>query len=481
MRSAPFPPLVAGSEGLERRPVAPDALRRRMAEVYGVREAELLPVRGALHGAELALRLMAPGGVVAGAERADWRQLARIYRASLGGGAKPALRLVASPGFEGEPALTEADALNAAPGVELLVIDESLIEFADAASLAAFATRCESAIVLRDLSFAYGLAGAPCGALIASEATIARLEAVLEPNALASPVVKLALAALDPTRVSLNDARIAEVKTERARMQAALAGANVGRAEASAGPFVYIAPRNDEAAAALRRAGVDAPVRADGALRLDVRQRAANDRVLSALGAAIPFDAGRVAEVVRETLETRIAVRVDLDGGPRAAIDTGIGYFDHMLAQVATHGGFSIALTCKGDLEVDAHHTIEDCALALGQALKQALGDKRGIARYGFLLPMDEAEAKVSIDLGGRAYDVFEGVFAAPLIGAYPTEMTEHVFRSLAQSMGAAIHVAVTGENDHHKTEACFKAFGRALRQATRIESAETPSTKGVI
>src|SRR5262249_13769733 len=125
--------------------------------------------------------------------------------------------------------------------------------------------------------------------------------------------------------------------------------------------------------------------------------------------------------------------------------------------------------------------SIEDCALALGQALNAALGPRKGIARYGFVLPMDEAEARVSIDLGGRPYLVFDGTFAAPALGAYPTEMTEHVFRSLAQTLGAAIHVSVTGENDHHKTEACFKALGRALRQAIRVDGVELPSTKGVI
>lgn len=152
-----------------------------------------------------------------------------------------------------------------------------------------------------------------------------------------------------------------------------------------------------------------------------------------------------------------------------------------MLQQVALHGGFALELTCKGDTEVDLHHTIEDCALALGQALSQALGQRRGIGRYGFVLPMDEAEAKVSIDLGGRPYLVFDGTFAAPLLGGYPTEMTAHVFRSLSQTMGAAIHIDVKGENDHHKTEACFKGFGRALRPALRIEGEAIPSSKGVL
>ncbi len=189
----------------------------------------------------------------------------------------------------------------------------------------------------------------------------------------------------------------------------------------------------------------------------------------------------RRAEVVRETRETHVAVMVDLDRRAAPSIKTGVPFYDHMLEQVAQHGGVALNVSCKGDLEIDAHHTIEDCALTLGQALKQALGERRGIARYGFVLPMDEAEAKVSIDLGGRPYLVFEGAFAQPALGDYPTEMTEHVFRSLAQSMGAAIHVSVTGENDHHKTEACFKAFGRALRQAIAIEGQDLPSTKGVI
>jgi len=155
----------------------------------------------------------------------------------------------------------------------------------------------------------------------------------------------------------------------------------------------------------------------------------------------------RRAEVVRETLETRIVATVDLDREGASDIASGIGFYDHMLSQVAAHGGFSIFLRCEGDLEIDSHHTIEDCALALGQALKQALGDRRGIGRFGFVLPMDEAEASVSIDLGGRPYLVFDAAFTAPLIGAYPVEMTEHVFRSLSQSMGASIHVAATGEN----------------------------------
>ena len=189
----------------------------------------------------------------------------------------------------------------------------------------------------------------------------------------------------------------------------------------------------------------------------------------------------RLGEIVRKTKETEIVVSVDLDRAAPVRISSGVGFFDHMLEQVAHHGGFSLTLSCTGDLHIDAHHSIEDCAIAFGQALNAALTDRRGIARFGFVLPMDEAEAKISIDLGGRPYLVFEGGFTAAALGAYPTEMTEHVFRSLSQALGATIHVSVTGQNDHHKTEACFKALGRALRQAIRIEGAELPSTKGVI
>lgn len=189
----------------------------------------------------------------------------------------------------------------------------------------------------------------------------------------------------------------------------------------------------------------------------------------------------RRAELLRETRETKIALSLDLDKQAPPEIATGVGFYDHMLAQVAQHAGIALKLTCSGDLEIDTHHTIEDCAIALGQGLKQALGDRHGIARFGFLLPMDETEAKISIDLGGRPYVVFEGDFKAPLLGEYPTEMTEHVFRSIARGLGASIHVAVSGDNDHHKTEACFKAFGRALRQAIAIEGDQLPSTKGII
>jgi imidazoleglycerol-phosphate dehydratase / histidinol-phosphatase len=189
----------------------------------------------------------------------------------------------------------------------------------------------------------------------------------------------------------------------------------------------------------------------------------------------------RRARLQRQTKETNIEVAVNLDATAPIHIVTGIGFFDHMLEQLAKHGGFSLQLTCQGDLEIDEHHTVEDCALALGEAIRRALGFKVGIARYGFLLPMDEAQAQVAIDLSGRAFAQFSGHFTREAVGGLPTELVPHFFRSLADSLGAAVHVSVTGENTHHMIEGCFKGVGRALRQAFRRESDELPSTKGIL
>jgi len=191
--------------------------------------------------------------------------------------------------------------------------------------------------------------------------------------------------------------------------------------------------------------------------------------------------AARRAQVLRKTKETRVALEVDLSREGPSSVSTGLGFFDHMLEQIAKHGGFALDLKCTGDLHVDEHHTIEDCALALGQALREALGDKRGIARYGFLLAMDEAEAQVALDISGRPHFVWEGRFNRERVGDMPTELVPHFFRSLCESLGAALHLRVRGENSHHMIESCFKGVGRSLRQAIRLEGTELPSTKGVL
>lgn len=211
-------------------------------------------------------------------------------------------------------------------------------------------------------------------------------------------------------------------------------------------------------------------------------------------------DAPRMAVVERNTRETRIRVELDLDRVATSEIHTGLGYFDHMLDQIGKHGGFFLALRCDGDLHIDEHHTVEDSALALGQALRQAIGDKRGIGRYGaaaenasesggqvdhlqgsIVLPMDETLARAALDFSGRPYFVFDGVFPREKVGELPTELVTHFFRSLCETSGLNLNLAVRGDNAHHMVEACFKAFARALRQAIRREGRELPSTKGAL
>jgi imidazoleglycerol-phosphate dehydratase/histidinol-phosphatase len=189
----------------------------------------------------------------------------------------------------------------------------------------------------------------------------------------------------------------------------------------------------------------------------------------------------RQAAVQRKTRETDIDVFVDLDAGGGSEVRTGIGFFDHMLDQLASHGGFRLDLTCRGDLHIDEHHTVEDCALALGEALDKALGDRRGIGRYGFVLPMDESLAQVAVDLSGRPVLVFEANFQRPVVGELSTEMVRHFFHSLSQSLGAALHLKVEGENTHHMVEALFKGAGRALKPALARQGSAIPSTKGVL
>lgn len=192
-------------------------------------------------------------------------------------------------------------------------------------------------------------------------------------------------------------------------------------------------------------------------------------------------NAPRRATVQRTTRETRISVTVDLDRVAEPVIHTGLPFFDHMLEQIGKHGGFALELHADGDLHIDEHHTVEDCALALGQALREALGDKRGLSRYGFSLPMDEALATVALDLGGRAYLVFDGSFRRERVGDLPTELVEHFFRSLCDAGALNLNLSIRGDNDHHKVEACFKAVARALRQALQRDGSQVPSTKGAL
>jgi len=189
----------------------------------------------------------------------------------------------------------------------------------------------------------------------------------------------------------------------------------------------------------------------------------------------------RKASVVRKTKETDIKIDIDLDGSGSSSISTGLGFFDHMLDQLARHGNIDLNIQVKGDLHIDEHHTVEDTGLALGEAFIKALGDKRGIERYGFCLPMDDCLAQAAIDFGGRPWLVWEAEFKRERIGEMPTEMFHHFFKSFTDTSKSNLNIKVEGTNEHHKIEAIFKAFAKAIKMAVKREGHQLPTTKGII
>ena len=513
----PFPPLSDGplSAGLNRYPEPqPERLTRTLAGLYGVNRENLVATRGADDAIDVLVRAFCrpgedsvaiPAPTFSAYEHFAKLQGARVVKVPLGAGfdfdasayiaalssvAYLKLAFICSPnnptGNEVAPeqVLKVADALPET----IIVLDEAYLEFSSVPSLAAKAAKRPNLVVLKTLSKAFGLAGARIGCAIGNAELIAIAGRALPPYPLPSVSIEAAMGALAPSRRALHDDRIARIIAERERMAPLLARSpNVRSVRSGGGNFLFLEVEDPEALAVkLRALGIRVrfrPNAAPGGVRLTISTEAENAAALAAFGLTELAAPTRRGELVRDTKETKIAVAVDLDRAAPRRIDTGIPFYDHMFDQVAAHGGFSLTLSCDGDLDIDAHHTIEDCAIALGSALSQALGERRGIGRFGFALPMDEAKAEVLIDLSGRPFSRFEGSFQASHIGAYPTEMTRHIFRSLADSMSAAIHVKVEGDNDHHKTEACFKAFGRALRQAIRREgnADELPSTKGML
>lgn len=511
----PYSPLSEGAlaAGLNRYPEPqPARLKKAMAALYGVSPENLVVTRGADDAIDILVRTFCRPGddcvSICTPTFSAYAHFARLQGARVievpldlnfefdpralidAGSREPNLKLafVCAPNNPtGNPVpLAAIDSVRLALPDTIVVVDEAYIEFSEAESAAERAASTENLVVLRTLSKAYGLAGARVGCAIGHPRTIALLARALPPYPLPSLSIEAAMAALSPSRRAVHDERIARIKADRERIAERLAGSPLVKSVRSGGGnFLFLEVGDPEGLERkLKRLGIRVrfrPNAAPGGLRLTIGAEAENDAALAAFEVAPGAAPGRRAELARDTRETKIAVAVDLDRAAPRRIATGLPFYDHMLDQVAAHGGFSLILSCDGDLDIDGHHSIEDCALAFGTALSRALGDRRGIGRFGFSLPMDEAKAQVLVDLSGRSYSVFEGRFEASHIGAYPTEMTRHVFRSLADSLGAAIHVRVEGENDHHKTEACFKALGRALRQALARDGEALPSTKGVL
>jgi histidinol-phosphate aminotransferase/imidazoleglycerol-phosphate dehydratase/histidinol-phosphatase len=511
----PYPPLVEGTlaASVNRYPEPqPARLKMAMAALYGVQPENLVITRGADDAIDMLVRTFCRPGIDAVSickptfsAYAHFVRLqgARLLELSLDENFdfcadafiaavkdEPSLKLafICSPNnptgneIAPEVLLKVADALPET----IIVVDEAYLDFASTPSVVNEAVRRPNLVVLKTLSKAFGLAGARIGCAIGEPELIAIAAKALPPYPLPSLSIEAAMSALAPSRRAIHRERIERLKAERDRLVPLLEQSPlVKKVWKSGGNFIFL--RVDDAeglSRKMRELGIRVrfrPNAAPGGLRLSIGTEQENAIALAAIGLPNEAPAVRRAEISRDTKETKIAVAVDLDRASPRKVDTGIAFYDHMLDQVAAHGGFSLLLSCDGDLDIDGHHTIEDCAITLGAALKQALGDKRGIGRFGFALPMDEAEAQVLIDLSGRPFSKFEGDFEASHVGAYPTEMTAHVFRSFADSMGAAIHVKVEGENDHHKTEACFKAFGRAVRQAIAVDGSALPSTKGVL
>ncbi|MFN3944748.1 MAG: histidinol-phosphate transaminase [Allosphingosinicella sp.] len=510
-----YAPLVDGSlaAGVNRYPEPqPTALRRTMAALYGVPPESLVVTRGGDDAIDILIRAFCRGGedavAVCQPTFSAYAQFARLqgarvietrlgpdfafdpdaFLATVRGEPNLKLAFLCSPNNPTGDPIAPADVLRLCEALPdtIVVLDEAYIEFAELDSLAPEAARRDNLVVIRTLSKAWGLAGARVGCAIGTAELIGLVSRALPPYPLPTLSIAAAMATLSPSRRPVHAERIARIKADRERIAAKLADSPVVRSVRSGGGnFLFLEVDDpDQLARKLQALGIRVrfrPNAAPGGVRLTIGTEAENEAALAAFGVAADAAPARRAELVRDTRETRIAVAIDLDQAEPRRIATGIPFYDHMLDQVAAHGGFSLTLSCEGDLEIDPHHSLEDCAIAFGQALSRALADRRGIGRFGFSLPMDETEAHVLIDLSGRPYSVFEGSFAASHVGAYPTEMTAHIFRSIADALGAAIHVRVAGANDHHKVEACFKAFGRALRQAVRKEGDALPSTKGVL
>ena len=370
----------------------------------------------------------------------------------------------------------------------MLVVDEAYIDFSSQASLTQYIAEYPNLIVLQTLSKAYGMAALRLGLAFADPATMSMFANVKYPYNISLASMEKAMSLL---RRDVSE-EVAMINTERARLAEALAVLpKVRKVWPSDANFLLV---EVDDARGLYNELLDAQVivrdrskvqGCSGCLRISVGTPQENDKVIAVIGGQKPESVvhRRAASVTRKTRETDIEVSVDLDASGSDGISTGLSFLDHMLEQIVHHAGIYLTVRAKGDLHVDEHHTMEDVAIVLGEALTKALGDKRGIERYGFVLPMDESKAMVLMDLGGRIEFVWDVEFSRERVGDVPTEMFRHFFRSLGAAMNCNLHISAKGENDHHVAEGIFKAFARALKMAVRKEkfSYSLPSSKGVL
>jgi len=507
------PPPVKGAEGYNRYPEQqPPALSQRLADLYGTTTDGLMVGRGADEAIEVLLRTFCEDGqdniLICSPTFGYYKTCAQIQGAGIidvplkknyqwdttailkAAKAAKNLKIVflCTPNNPTGTVIQDdlVEQLCELYPDTLIVIDEAYQEFSSTPSYIPQTKKYQNLIVMRTLSKAYALAGVRGGVAIADPRVIGLMLKVLPPYPIARPVEDAILAALSPAAMSTHAARLEEWLSERDRMFAELQKSPyIAKVWPSEANFLLIDVQDDEALMrelSRRQVKIRDYRSTTGHMRISIGSPEENTIALQAFGISIEEKRpDRIGEVHRKTKETDISVRVNLDDASTIKTNTGIGFYDHMLESLAKHGNFGLVLTCKGDLEIDAHHTVEDCALALGTALKEALGDKAGIGRFGFVMPMDETQARVAIDLSGRAAMTFKGDFPTDHVGEFPAEMCPHVFESLAQTLGAAIQIDVEGENTHHMIEASFKGVARALRPAFARSGTDIASTKGVI
>lgn len=386
----------------------------------------------------------------------------------------------------------------------VVVLDEAYIDFSVRPSLTSLVKRYPNLIVLQTLSKAWGMAGLRIGLAMADPAVIGLMSKVKYPYNINVVAQKMALAKLD---AEAKDNAVAQIVGQRFRLEKELVKCQeVKGVYSSDANFLLVRFDNpDEVYERLLSGGVIVRNRSrvpgcEGCLRVTVGTPAENDRLLRLLAGpecgdrsgdrtAVARRSGtenlgeRHVRIVRDTKETKVALELDLDSCGLSRISTGLPFFDHMLEQIPNHGGVSLAIEAKGDLQVDEHHTIEDVGIVLGEATGAALGDKLGMARYGFVLPMDDCDAAVLLDFGGRIDFRWNAEFKREKVGDVPTEMFSHFFQSVSSGARCNLHIRAEGGNDHHKAEAIFKAFARALRMAVAKTPFpyELPSSKGVL
>lgn len=386
----------------------------------------------------------------------------------------------------------------------VVVLDEAYIDFSVRPSLTSLVKRYPNLIVLQTLSKAWGMAGLRIGLAMADPAVIGLMSKVKYPYNINVVAQKMALAKLD---AKAKDNAVAQIVGQRFRLEKELVKCQeVKGVYSSDANFLLVRFENpDEVYERLLSGGVIVRNRSrvpgcEGCLRVTVGTPAENDRLLRLLAGpecgdrsgdrtAVARRSGtenlgeRHVRIVRDTKETKVALELDLDSCGLSRIFTGLPFFDHMLEQIPNHGGVSLAIEAKGDLQVDEHHTIEDVGIVLGEAIGAALGDKLGIARYGFVLPMDDCDAAVLMDFGGRIDFKWNAEFKREKVGDVPTEMFSHFFQSVCAGAKCNLHIRAEGVNEHHKAEAIFKAFARALRMAVARTPFpyELPSSKGVL